>query len=121
MAHRCAGELKKKFDLQSGSKRHRHFAGFFNVPLQALTLVQPFYGYSEKPPHSVAFYDTHGDTEVTFSTSPTESPLGNLWSLMYISKLDYTFHNDTIVQVCDIRPRDLLLSLINPLKILFIS
>ena len=28
-AHRCAGGLKKKFDLRSGSQRHRHFVGFF--------------------------------------------------------------------------------------------
>ena len=29
-AHRCAGGLKKKLDLRSGSQRHRHFVGFFN-------------------------------------------------------------------------------------------
>ena len=29
--HRCAGGLKKKLYLRSGSQRHRHFAGFFNV------------------------------------------------------------------------------------------
>ena len=34
-AHRCAGGLKKKLDLRSGSQRHRHFVGFFNVPVQA--------------------------------------------------------------------------------------
>ena len=55
MAHRCAGELKKKFDLQSGSQHHRddrHFLGFFNVlPVQASARGQPFYGYSEKPTH----------------------------------------------------------------------
>ena len=32
-AHRCAGGLKKKLDLRSGSQRHRHFVGFFNVPV----------------------------------------------------------------------------------------
>ena len=42
-AHRCAGGLKKKFDLRSGSQRHRHFAGFFNVPVLAPTRDQPFY------------------------------------------------------------------------------
>ena len=26
-AHRCAGGLKKKLDLRSGSQRHRHFVG----------------------------------------------------------------------------------------------
>ena len=30
--HRCAGGLKKLY-LRSGSQRHRHFAGFFNVPI----------------------------------------------------------------------------------------
>ena len=50
-AHRCAGGLKKKLNLWSGSQRHRHFAGFFNVPVQEPTRDHPFYGYSEKPPH----------------------------------------------------------------------
>ena len=32
MTHRCAGGLKKKFDLRSGSKRLRHFVvGFFEA------------------------------------------------------------------------------------------
>ena len=35
-AHRCAGGFKK-LDLRSGSQRHRHFVGFFNVPVQAPT------------------------------------------------------------------------------------
>ena len=49
--HRCAGELKKKLDLQSGSQCHRHFVGFFNVPVQAPTRGQHSNGYSKKPPH----------------------------------------------------------------------
>ena len=36
-AHRCAGGLKKKFDLRLGSQRPRHFVGFFNVPVLAPT------------------------------------------------------------------------------------
>ena len=39
-AHRCAGGLKKKLDLRSGSQRHRHFVGFFNVPV--LDLITEF-------------------------------------------------------------------------------
>ena len=39
-----------------------------NVPVQAQTRGQPFYGYSEKPPISVAFYDTHGDTDDLLSS-----------------------------------------------------
>ena len=42
-AHRCAGGLKKKLDLRSGSQRHRHFVGFFNVPVPAPTRDYPFY------------------------------------------------------------------------------
>ena len=45
--HKCAGGLKK-FDLRSGSQRHRYFVGFFNVPVQAPTRGQPLYGYSKK-------------------------------------------------------------------------
>ena len=68
-AHRCAGGLKKKLDLRSGSQRHRHFAGFFNVPVLAPTRDHPFYTViPDTPPHLVAFYDHAGDTEDTFST-----------------------------------------------------
>ena len=42
-AHRCTGGLKKKLDLRSRSQRHRHFVGFFNVPVQAPTRDHPFY------------------------------------------------------------------------------
>ena len=41
-AHRCVVGLKK-FDLRSGSQRHRHFVRFFNVPVQAPIRDQPFY------------------------------------------------------------------------------
>ena len=59
-AHRCAGGLKKKFDLRSGSQRHRH-SGFFNVTVQAPTRDQPFlYGDSDTPPQLISFYDTLG-------------------------------------------------------------
>ena len=36
-AHRCAGGLKNKMDLRSGSQRHSHFLWFFNMPVQAPT------------------------------------------------------------------------------------
>ena len=69
-AHRCAGGLKKKLDLRSGSQRHRHFVGFFNVPVLAPTREGPpfLYGDSDTLPHLVAFYNHAGDTEDTFST-----------------------------------------------------
>ena len=41
----------KKLDLQSGSQRHRHFVGFFNVLVQAPTRGCPLYGYSKKLIH----------------------------------------------------------------------
>ena len=48
-----------------GLPRHRHFVGFFNVPVLAPTRNQPFlYGDSDTPTHLVAFYDHAGDTEV---------------------------------------------------------
>ena len=42
-AHRCAGGMKKKFDLRSGSHSNRHFVGFSNVSVQAPTQGHPFY------------------------------------------------------------------------------
>ena len=57
-AHRCAGGLKKKMNLRSGSQRQRQFVGFVNVPVIAPTRPPFLYGYSEKPPHLVTFYDT---------------------------------------------------------------
>ena len=47
----CAGRLKRKWKLWSGSNRHSYFVVFFSVSVQALNRDQPFYGYSEKPPH----------------------------------------------------------------------
>ena len=41
-AHRCTAGLKK-LDPRSGSQRHRHFVGFFNVPVQAPTRGHTFY------------------------------------------------------------------------------
>ena len=56
--HRCAGGLKKKLYLQSGSQRHRHFAGFFIVSVLHRHGTTLFYGDSDTPPHLVAFYNT---------------------------------------------------------------
>ena len=52
-----------------GSQRHRHFVGFFNVPVPSTDTGPTFlYGDSDTPYHLVAFYDHAGDTEDTFST-----------------------------------------------------
>ena len=53
--HRYAGGLKKKLYLRSGSQRHRNIIGFFNVPVLHRHGPPFLYGYSEKPPHLVAF------------------------------------------------------------------
>ena len=53
-------DWRRKLDQWSGSQRHSHFVGFFNVPVQASTRSSFLYGYSEKLPHLVAFYNTLG-------------------------------------------------------------
>ena len=59
-----------------GLPRHRHFVGFFNVPVQywhGTTLFQ------RNRPISVVFYDTNGDTEDLFSSLTPRSPQGTYW------------------------------------------
>ena len=40
-AHICAGGLKKNLNLRPGSHHHRHFVGFFNVPVQTTKYPLP--------------------------------------------------------------------------------
>ena len=69
-AHRCVDRLKKKLYLRSGSQRHRHFVGFFNVPVQAPTRATLFIRlFRETAPFSHLLRHA-GDTEDTFSTKP---------------------------------------------------
>ena len=44
-------DWRRSWTYGRAPKRHRHVVGFFNVPIQAPTHDQPFYGYSKKPPH----------------------------------------------------------------------
>ena len=74
-AHRCAGGIKKNLDLRSGFQGHRHFVGFFSVPVQAQTQGHPFYGYSENLPHLVAFYDTLGIRRTYSRLKPPRGPI----------------------------------------------
>ena len=67
-AHRCAGGLKKKLDLRSGSQRHRHFVGFFNVPVQTPTRDHPFYTAIQTHRPFSRLLRHAGDTEDVFST-----------------------------------------------------
>ena len=64
----CAGRLKKKWNLWSGSNRHSYFVVFFSVSVQALNRGQPFTVIPRNRPISVAFYDAHGDTEDLLSS-----------------------------------------------------
>ena len=43
--------IEEEVEPTVGLPRHRHFVGFFNVPVQTPTRDPPFYGFSEKPPH----------------------------------------------------------------------
>ena len=55
-------QMKKKLKLYlwSGSQRHRHFAGFFNVPRPTPTRDQTFYTVIPTHRPLVTFYDTLG-------------------------------------------------------------
>ena len=72
--HRCAGELKKKLDLQSGSQCHRHFVGFLMCPSKHRHGANIFMVIRRNRHISVAFYDAHGDTEYLFSPLRREYP-----------------------------------------------
>ena len=64
----CAGGLKKKLNLQSGSQRHRLFAGFFNVPVlhrHGTTLLIRWFRHTAPISRLLQYA---GDTEDVFST-----------------------------------------------------
>ena len=65
--HRIAGGLKKLY-LRSGSQRHSHFVGSFNVPIQAWTRGQPFYTIIMRNRPFSRLLRHAGDTEDVFST-----------------------------------------------------
>ena len=57
--HRCAGGLRKKLlYLRSGSQRHKHFAGFFNVPVLHRHGTNLFIQWFRHTAPLVTFYDT---------------------------------------------------------------
>ena len=76
-AHRCAGGLKK-LDLRSGSQRHRHFVGFFNVPVLAPTRDQPFYTVIPRVPRQSGW---------TYSGKVAKMKTGNLYRDVVIRRL----------------------------------
>ena len=68
-----------------GLPRHRHFVGFFNVPVLAPTRDQPF--YTVIPTHRpIAFYDHAWDTEVhilDLTPPPPPDPHGGKIIIIY--------------------------------------
>ena len=93
-AYRCADGLK--LDLRSGSQRNRHLVGFFNVPVHGSTDTgRPFlYGYSEKPPNLVAFYDTPGIRRTHSRLNP-RGPHGGYLTTKWKYKNIFTVHSPT--------------------------
>ena len=67
--HRCAGGLKKKLYLRSGSQRHRHFVGFFNVPVLHRHGTTLFIRVFRHTAQFSRLLRHAGDTEDVFSTS----------------------------------------------------
>ena len=75
-AHLCAVTYMTEISLivtlnNQFNPIHRHFVGFFNVPVQTPTRGHPFYTvYSEKRPHLIAFYDTPGIRRIHSRLNP---------------------------------------------------
>ena len=88
---RCAGGLKKKLYLRSGSQRHRHFVGFFNVPVlhrHGTTLFIRWFRHT-----SVAFYDTFGIRRTYSRLKPPASSRGSNWKTSWTSQyFDQVLH-----------------------------
>ena len=67
--HRCAGGLKNKLYLLSGSQRHRHFVGFFNVPVLHRHGTTLFIRWFQHTAPFSRLLRHAGDTEDVISTS----------------------------------------------------
>ena len=104
--HRCAGGLKKKLYLRSGSQRHRHFVWFFYVPVLHRHGPPFLYAYSEKPSHLLAFNDTLGIRRAYshFNPPPFGVPTGHLIYQVILVELSYNLplnvchHISSVVQ-----------------------
>ena len=81
--HRCEGGLKKKLYRRSGFQRHRHFAGFANMPVLHRHGTTFLYGDSDTIPHSVAFNDTLGIRR-TYSRLKPPGVLTEGWFLVAV-------------------------------------
>ena len=89
-AHRCAGGLKKLY-LRSGSQRHRHFVGFFNVSVLHRQGTILFIGWFRHTAPISRLLRHAGDTEdwvrlflsrisdYGYITAPLKSPFTTRW------------------------------------------
>ena len=57
---------------------HRHFVGFFNVPVKAPTPANFFTVIPRNRPISVDFYDAHRNTEDLFSSNTPSVPTAEI-------------------------------------------
>ena len=55
MTHSCSGRQKKKLNIRSVSQRHRHFIGFFNMPIPAPTRATLLWLFRENAPFQLPF------------------------------------------------------------------
>ena len=117
-AQRCAGWLKKKLDVRSGSQLNRHFVGFFNVPVQVQTRGNSFNSHSEKPPHLVAFYNTLGIWRTYSHLIPPTVPRGDfsLWCHNQMARqmvAQLWLHNRMMLKKCpEVGKRSIVLHLL---------
>ena len=85
-AHRCTGGLKKKLNLQSSSKRQRHFVGFsLQAPIRAT-----LFSYFEKPPHLFVFCNTLGIRRTFTHLKPLGSPRGDYF-IFHITNVPFLY------------------------------
>ena len=92
-AHRCAGGLKKKFDLRSGSQSHRHFVGLFNVPVQAPTRDHLFIRwFRHTAPFSRLLRSSWGYWGHILDLNPRALTGVQVWQLITRSQFDDWWH-----------------------------
>ena len=88
--------MKKKLDLRSGSQRHRHFVGFFNVIYRPSTGTGPtFWRYFRKTVKFSCLLWQAGDTEELFSSLTPGVPMGKSMSIPTTIRLPQTKHITT--------------------------
>ena len=90
----------RELDLQSGSQRHRHFVGFFNLPVKQRHGATFLYGYSETPSHLVTFYDTLGIRR----THSRLNPQGKFFVKNAVSQKKCENHPNAVSMILDTLP-----------------